>query len=147
MKQEKFKDYKTMTAEEQLQFVTDFDLFVTERLPRLKLLGSNWTIDDRKDMEKALRMLGSFAFSRDFATKGLYYGDYAARLGRMEFYANLVKKEVAKGVMVQGSDGQAFAYVPSMKQQFRRRGRPTREEALAMQRNSPPTWRRSGSRP
>lgn len=125
------KDYKTMSSEEQLRFVADLTVFVQEKLPRLEQLEGVWNTDDRRDMEAGLALIGAFPFARDFVTKALRYGDYKARVRRMRIYIDKVKDEVSRGVAVTAADGKAYAFVPALQQQYRRRGRPTREEAFA----------------
>lgn len=125
------KDYKTMSSEEQLRFVADLTVFVQEKLPRLEQIDGAWNPDDRRDMEAGLALIGAFPFARDFVTKALRYGDYKARVRRMRIYIDKVKAEVSRGVAVTAADGKAYAFVPALQQQYRRRGRPTREEAFA----------------
>lgn len=125
------KDYKTMSSEEQLRFVADLTVFVQEKLPRLEQIDGAWSPDDRRDMETGLALIGAFPFARDFVTKALRYGDYKARVRRMRIYIDKVKAEVSRGVAVTAADGKAYAFVPALQQQYRRRGRPTREEAFA----------------
>lgn len=123
------KQYKEMTAEEQLRFVTDFTMFEREKMPVLTALGdAGWTDENRSDMEHGLRMIGAFSFGARFVTDAFRYGDYSRRTYRLPFYARLVKKELASDVALRGGDGRAFVYAPAMQQQFRRRGRPTKEE-------------------
>ena len=125
------KDYKTMSSEEQLRFVADLTVFVQEKLPRLEQIEGAWSTDDRRDMEAGLALIGAFPFARDFVTKALRYGDYKARVRRMRIYIDKVKDEVSRGVAVTAADGKSYAFVPALQQQYRRRGRPTREEAFA----------------
>ena len=123
------KQYKEMTAEEQLRFVTDFTIFEKEKMPVLTALGdTGWTDSNRADMEHGLRMIGAFSFGARFVADAFRYGDYSRRTYRLPFYARLVKKELANDVALRGGDGRAFVYAPAMQQQFRRRGRPTKEE-------------------
>lgn len=123
------KQYKEMTAEEQLRFVTDFTIFEKEKMPVLTALGdTGWTDNNRADMEHGLRMIGAFPFGARFVSDAFRYGDYSRRTYRLPFYARLVKKELANDVALRGGDGRAFVYAPAMQQQFRRRGRPTKEE-------------------
>lgn len=123
------KQYKEMTAEEQLRFVTDFTIFEKEKMPVLTALGdTGWTDNNRADMEHGLRMIGAFSFGARFVADAFRYGDYSRRTYRLPFYARLVKKELANDVALRGGDGRAFVYAPAMQQQFRRRGRPTKEE-------------------
>lgn len=125
------KDYKLMTGEEQVKFLVELNEFVNEKLPRLKTHGDAWGAADRKDVEQGLRLLGAFPFARDFVGKAFRYGDFKARVARLDVYVEKAKQAVSAGVAVRDSNGKAYAFVPALQQQFRRRGRPTREEAYA----------------
>jgi len=132
----KQKPYNQMSAEEQLQFVQQLTQFETLSLPTLEPFskGGSMNTSQRKMMEKGMLIFLAFPFSHDFAEKALRFGDYERRVYRLRHYVEKIKNEVSKNVLVRTSDGNAFAYVPKMQQQFRRRGRPTREEAAAMAR-------------
>ena len=124
------KLYQQMTVEEQLKYVTDLTQFCEEKLPVLEKLGDAWEMSHRKDMETGLRLMGAFAFARDFVDKATRYGDYAARVYRLRTYFDKIKDEVANGLSIKGSDGHTYALVaPSMPS--RRRGRPSVAEVEA----------------
>lgn len=124
------KDYREMTVDEQLRYVTDLTTFVEEKLPVLEHIGDAWELSHRKDVETGLKLLCAFQFAREFVDKAFRYGDYAARVSRLRVYFDKVKAEVAKGMSLQGSDGHTYALVrPSVP--ARRRGRPTKEESEA----------------
>lgn len=124
------KDYRQMTVDEQLRYVTDLTTFVEEKLPVLEHIGDAWELSHRKDVETGLKLLCAFQFAREFVDKAFRYGDYAARVSRLRVYFDKVKDEVAKGMSLQGSDGHTYALVrPSVP--ARRRGRPTKEESEA----------------
>lgn len=129
-------NYNQMSAEEQLQFVQQLNEFETLSLPILEPFAKGGTMnaEQRKAMSAGMHLLLAFPFSRDFAEKALRFGDFERRCYRLRHYVNKMKDEVSKEVLVRTADGNAFAYVPKMQQQFRRRGRPTREEAAAMAR-------------
>lgn len=130
------KLYSQMTAEEQLEYVRRLSEFETLSLPILESYsnGKTMTQEHRLAAENGMRMLMAFPFCRDYAEKALRFGDYERRVYRLRHYVGKVKNELAKEVAVSTADGQQYAYVPRMQQQFRRRGRPTREEAAAMAR-------------
>lgn len=123
------KLYKDMTPEEQLKWVTDFSSFATDKLPLLEKLGDAWETADRKDMETGLQLIQAFSIARDFAQTSLAFGDYQRRVDRLRFYVDRIKKEIAKGMTVQGLNGETYAYIPTLQPRLRR-GRPTREEAI-----------------
>lgn len=126
------KDYAQMTTKEQLEYITDLSVFTKEKLPRLEKLGDAWEAADRKDFETGLRLLGAFAFARDYASQSLFYGDYNRRVARINYYLDRIKKEISKGNALKGANGETLAYVPAQKIS-RRRGRPTKEEKAQME--------------
>lgn len=123
------RQYKEMTVEEQLKFVNMFSLFEKETMPVLVALGdSGWTAENRSDMERGLRMIGAFPFAARFVESALRYGDYSRRTYRLPHYVKMVKRELANEAALRDANGRTFVYAPAMQQQFRRRGRPTKEE-------------------
>ena len=127
----KQKDYKAMTAEEQLQYVVELQKWEVNNLSRIKSLRSGeWTKGDTEAMQRVMTLISAFAPLRDFAEDALRYGDYAQRVYRLDFCFSYIKKELAKGVTVADANGNIYAYAPQMKQQYRRRGRPTKEEEV-----------------
>ena len=88
------KDYKTMTGEEQVKFLVELNEFVNEKLPRLKTQGDAWGAADRRDVEQGLRLLGAFPFARDFVGKAFRYGDFKARVARLDVYVEKAKQAV-----------------------------------------------------
>lgn len=125
------KDYKEMTVEEQLAWITDFSTFDKEKLPTLCALGDAWEACHIKMFEEGLRLFRAFAVCRDFVDKSLMYRDYSRRLDRMKFYIDKIKKELGAGTVIQTKNGEHLAYVPSLQLSSRRRGRPTKAEAEA----------------
>ena len=122
----KQKDYKTMTPQEQLDWLTDFQHWTDEKLPVLCALGNAWEASAIKSMEDGLKLISAFGYCRDFVDKSLMFRDFSRRIERMRFYVEKIKKEVAVGASVRGADGSTLAYVPQV--QTRRRGRPTKAE-------------------
>lgn len=125
-----FKDYKFMTPEEQMAWLTDFAHWSNEKLPVLCALGNAWETAHVKSMEEGLKLISAFSYCRDFVQKSLLFRDFARRVDRIRFYVEKIKAEVAAGQAVKAESGQTLAYVPPV--QTRRRGRPTREEAAQM---------------
>ena len=128
---EQTKLFKDMTADEQLQWATDFSTFAQEKLPVLEQLGDAWEACHVKSMRDGLALLNAFQFCRDFVSKALHYGDYAARVNRLRFYIELIKQKLAAGEGTKGTDGRTYAVVPQMKQKAPRRGRPASAETIA----------------
>lgn len=124
------KDYKIMTPEEQMAWLTDFAHWSNEKLPVLCALGNAWETAHVKSMEEGLKLISAFSYCRDFVEKSLLFRDFARRVDRIRFYVEKIKAEVAAGQAVKAESGQTLAYVPPV--QTRRRGRPTREEAAQM---------------
>ena len=126
------KDYKVMTPDEQMAWLTDFAHWSNEKLPVLCALGNAWESGHIKSMEEGLKLISAFSYCRDFVQKSLLFRDFARRVDRIRFYVEKIKQEVASGAAVKSPSGQTMAYVPPV--QTRRRGRPTREEAAQMAR-------------
>ena len=126
------KDYKVMTPDEQMAWLTDFAHWSNEKLPVLCALGNAWESGHIKSMEEGLKLISAFSYCRDFVQKSLLFRDFARRVDRIRFYVEKIKQEVAAGAAVKSPSGQTMAYVPPV--QTRRRGRPTREESAQMAR-------------
>lgn len=126
---EKEKDYKSMTVEEQIEWITDFSKFKEEKLPTLCALGDAWESSHVKDMEEGLKLFRAFAICRDFVDSSLMYRDFSRRMDRMMFYIGKIEKEISAGTVVKGKNGETLAYVPSVQPTSRRRGRPTKAES------------------
>lgn len=128
---EQEKDYKTMTVEEQIEWITDFSKFKKEKLPILCALGDAWEATHIKWFEEGLKLFRAFAVCRDFVGNSLMYRDFSRRIDRMTFYIAKIEKEISAGTIVKGRNGETLAYVPSVQPSARRRGRPTKAEANA----------------
>lgn len=126
------KEYKFMTPEEQMAWLTDFAHWSNEKMPVLCALGNAWESSHIKSMEEGLKLISAFSYCRDFVQKSLYFRDFSRRVDRLRFYVEKIKTEVAAGMAVKTESGQTLAFVPKV--QTRRRGRPTREEAAQMAR-------------
>lgn len=125
------KNYKDLSIEEQFQFVTALTDFANITLPRLEASKDRMTADDRKAMAEGLKLIGAFHIYRSFAEQAFLYNDFEGRVYRLRHCVERIKKEIGKDVVAKTADGQTVAYIPALQQQFRRRGRPTREEAYA----------------
>ena len=127
------KYYKEMTVAEQLRWVTEFTEFANRQMPVLMGLQGSWLPEHKRMMEKGLRLLAAFPSAQEYAETALRFGDYDRRTYRLPYYVDGIKSEISANVVVRDAEGNAFAYVPQMKQMQRRRGRPTREEAYQWQ--------------
>ncbi len=125
------KNYKDLSIEEQFQFVTALTDFANITLPRLEASKNRLTADDRKAMADGLKLIGAFPIYRSFAEQAFLYNDFEGRVYRLRHCVERIKREIGKDVVAQTAGGQTVAYIPALQQQFRRRGRPTREEAYA----------------
>lgn len=128
---ENVKEYKFMTPEEQLKWLTDFSAFSNEKLPALCAIGDAWESNAIKDMERGLVLISAFGYCRDFVEKSLLFRDFSRRIHRLQYYVERIKEEISKGNAVKGSRGETLACVPPLQPTSRRRGRPTKEAAAA----------------
>ena len=88
-----------MTAEEQLQWATGFGDFLKSDWPQLEPVASGnavLTLPLQKAMASLLEMLTAWPFSRDFASDGLRYNDFANRAYRLPLYIKMVQDALAK---------------------------------------------------
>ena len=122
-----------MTVADQLRWVEEFSEFVGKQMPVLMGLQGSWSPEHKRMMERGLRLLAAFPSAQEYAETALRFGDYDRRTYRLPYYIDGVKEEISANVVVRDAEGNAFAYVPQMKQMQRRRGRPTREEAYQWQ--------------
>ena len=128
------KLYTEMTAEEQLQWVTDFGELMSgggERIvAQARSRQPQWTADDAQTVRRIVSLLAVWPFAQDFCEKAQRYGDYMARTSRLPIYIEKVKEKLADGLTMTDTNGRIVAYVnPSTP--LRRRGRPTKEEVAA----------------
>lgn len=125
------KLYKDMATQEQLRWLAAFSSFEGGALAALEKAGRVSGGDDTKSMEDGLRLIAAFPYARDFVATSLRFQDYDRRLTRLRYYVERIKKDVSRDLVVQGRDGEMYAYIPQLQGQSRRRGRPTREETIA----------------
>ena len=125
------KLFKDMTAEEQSKWLTDFAKYNEEKLPLLEQLGDAWEQCHIKDMEEGLNLIFAFSNCRDFVEKTYRYGDYAARVKRLEFYMNLLKKKFNEGQVLKGVRGNFYGVAGPLRREAPRRGRPASAETIA----------------
>ena len=124
------KDYKMMTPEEQLKWLTDFTTFSKQKLPALAQLGDAWTAAHYKVFEEGLTLLSAFSMCRGFIDDSLLFRDFSRRLSTMEYLVERIRQQISKGFVMKGVDGEQVVYVPTAVHS-KRRGRPTKEEAAA----------------
>ena len=133
--------YPDMTAEEQLQWVTDFEALMQDGGGRIidmaRRRQTQWQPEDALTVRRLVGMLAAWPFAQDFAEKAQRYGDYMARATRLPVYVDKVMERLADGLTMTDKDGRTVAYV-SPSAPLRRRGRPSREELAARQRGEQP---------
>ena len=133
--------YPDMTAEEQLQWVTDFEALMQDGGGRIidmaRRRQPQWQPQDALTVRRLVGMLAAWPFAQDFAEKAQRYGDYMARATRLPVYVDKVMERLADGLTMTDKDGRTVAYV-SPSAPLRRRGRPSREELAARQRGEQP---------
>lgn len=133
--------YPDMTAEEQLQWVTDFEALMQDGGGRIvseaRRRQPQWQPEDAPTVRRLVGLLAAWPFAQDFADKARRYGDYMARATRLPVYVDKVMERLADGLTMTDKDGRTVAYV-SPSAPLRRRGRPSREELAARQRGEQP---------
>ena len=133
--------YPDMTAEQQLQWVTDFEALMQDGGGRIidmaRRRQPQWQPEDALTVRRLVGMLAAWPFAQDFAEKAQRYGDYMARATRLPVYVDKVMERLADGLTMTDKDGRTVAYV-SPSAPLRRRGRPSREELAARQRGEQP---------
>lgn len=127
------KFYQDMSAEEQLQWVTEFGELMAQHEAMIIAVGKRqqtMTLEGAKAVQRVFALLAAWPFAQDFCEKAQKYGDYSARTYRLPVYIEKVKEQLSAGLTMTDSTGRVVAYVsPSVP--LRRRGRPTKEETAA----------------
>lgn len=127
------KFYQDMSAEEQLQWVTEFGELMAQHEKMIIAVGKRqqtMTLEGAKAVQRVFALLAAWPFAQDFCEKAQKYGDYSARTYRLPVYIEKVREQLSAGLTMTDSTGRVVAYVsPSVP--LRRRGRPTKEETAA----------------
>ena len=127
------KIYQDMSAEEQLQWVTEFGELMAQHEAMIIAVGKRqqtMTLEGAKAVQRVFALLAAWPFAQDFCEKAQKYGDYSARTYRLPVYIEKVREQLSAGLTMTDSTGRVVAYVsPSVP--LRRRGRPTKEETAA----------------
>lgn len=125
--------YQDMSAEEQLQWVTEFGELMAQHEAMIIAVGKRqqtMTLEGAKAVQRVFVLLAAWPFAQDFCEKAQKYGDYSARTYRLPVYIEKVREQLSAGLTMTDSTGRVVAYVsPSVP--LRRRGRPTKEETAA----------------
>lgn len=125
--------YQDMSAEEQLQWVTEFGELMEQHEAMIIAVGKRqqtMTLEGAKAVQRVFALLAAWPFAQDFCEKAQKYGDYSARTYRLPVYIDKVREQLSAGLTMTDSTGRVVAYVsPSVP--LRRRGRPTKEETAA----------------
>ena len=118
------KLFRVMMPEERLEWIQRFAEWRDREYAVLCGVGEYWSSEHIAMMERGLDLLTAWPFARDFVEKTLMFRDYARRMARLQFYMELISKELSALSM-------PLDAVPSAP---RRRGRPTKEESAQMER-------------
>ena len=118
------KLFRVMMPEERLEWIQRFAEWRDREYAVLCGVGEYWSSEHIAMMERGLDLLMAWPFARDFVEKTLMFRDYARRMARLQFYMELISKELSALSM-------PLDVVPSAP---RRRGRPTKEESAQMER-------------
>ena len=118
------KLFRVMMPEERLEWIQRFAEWRDREYAVLCGVGEYWSSEHIAMMERGLDLLMAWPFARDFVEKTLMFRDYARRMARLQFYMELISKELSALSM-------PLDAVPSAP---RRRGRPTKEESAHMER-------------
>ena len=127
------KFYNDMSAEEQLQWVTEFGELMAQHEAMIIAVGKRqqtMTLEGAKAVQRVFALLAAWPFAQDFCEKAQKYGDYSARTYRLPVYIEKVREQLSAGLTMTDSTGRVVAYV-SPSAPLRRRGRPTKEETAA----------------
>lgn len=116
--------FRVMMPEERLEWIQRFAEWRDREYAVLCGVGEYWSSEHIAMMERGLDLLMAWPFARDFVEKTLMFRDYARRMARLQFYMELISKELSALSM-------PLDAVPSAP---RRRGRPTKEESAQMER-------------
>lgn len=129
------KIYQEMTADEQLQWVTEYVRLTEQILPAADISARRQVqapVYEAKAVPRLFALLSAWPFAHDFCEKAQKYGDYTSRLYRLPVYVKKVNAALADGMTATDARGNITAIVlPDIL--VRRRGRPTKEEAAARQ--------------
>ena len=118
------KLFRVMMPEERLEWIQRFAEWRDREYAVLCGVGEYWSSEHIAMMERGLDLLMAWPFARDFVEKTLMFRDYARRMARLQFYMELISKELSALSM-------PLDAVPSVP---RRRGRPTKEESAQIER-------------
>lgn len=119
------KLFRVMMPEERLEWIQRFAEWRDREYAVLCGVGEYWSSEHAAMIERGLDLLMAWPFARDFVEKTRMFRDYARRMGRVQFYMELISKELTALSLPLD--------VPASSAP-RRRGRPTKEESAQMER-------------
>ena len=124
------KLFQAMTADERLQWATQFGEYLRTEWPQLEVAARQknvkWTLELQRTMERLIKLLMAWSFARDFCEKAVRYGDYAARAYRMPVYIEKVLQ-----LLEQQGDADVMAIIRPQEPEKRKPGRPASAATLA----------------
>ena len=134
---EQTKLFKLMSTDEQLVWLSGFTAWSNKELPHLYAYINAFDARCIEMFERGLTFISAFPYSRDFVEKSRTFRDVPRRLSRLSFYVDKIKRDIISyGAMLNVTEEPAEAPQP------RRRGRPTKAESAAMERERAEAARR-----
>ena len=113
-----------MTPEETVEWIQAWAAWRDREYAVLCSVGGAFNAAHVESIERGLSLMTAFQFTHEFVRHRRMFHDYSRAMGRMQFYMELISKELAALSLPEST-------APSAP---RRRGRPTKEEAAQMAR-------------
>lgn len=115
---------RVMTPEETVEWIQAWAAWRDREYAVLCSVGGAFNAAHVESIERGLSLMTAFQFTHEFVRHRRMFHDYSRAMGRMQFYMELISKELAALSLPEST-------APSAP---RRRGRPTKEEAAQMAR-------------
>ena len=113
-----------MTPEETVEWIQAWAAWRDREYAVLCSVGGAFNAAHVESIERGLSLMTAFQFTHEFVRHRRMFHDYSRAMGRMQFYMELISKELSALSLPEST-------APSAP---RRRGRPTKEEAAQMAR-------------
>ena len=115
---------RVMTPEETVEWIQAWAAWRDREYAVLCSVGGAFNAAQVESIERGLSLMTAFQFTHEFVRHRRMFHDYSRAMGRMQFYMELISKELSALSLPEST-------APSAP---RRRGRPTKEEAAQMAR-------------
>lgn len=115
---------RVMTPEETVEWIQAWAAWRDREYAVLCSVGGAFNAAHVESIERGLSLMTAFQFTHEFVRHRRMFHDYSRAMGRMQFYLELISKELSALSLPEST-------APSAP---RRRGRPTKEEAAQMAR-------------